>query len=211
MKSPALFIVLVLLFPCAIYSQVFGLKIGGNHSFMDESRFPFFNAEKFASKGGWHFGLYGDVPFNEKFGFQVEVLYNRKGVGIGMAGGGKDNANYEYFDWPILVYYQWRGIQFQLGGSAGMILNHYFFDRELGTRMNFEFGEWKRRFDIGVLGGLEYQRGRYQPGLRYEVALTHTAKNISISTSNNTIEGFILGGYHRNLMISVGYDIIKKG
>ena len=87
MKNPGLFIVLVLLFPDAIYSQVFGFKIGGNHSYMDESRFPIFNVEKFVSKGGWHFGLYGDVPFNEKFGFQVEVFSNRKGVGIERAGG----------------------------------------------------------------------------------------------------------------------------
>lgn len=210
MKNPGLFFLLLLLFPCAIYSQVFGLKIGGNHSYMDESRFPLLEAEKFISKGGWHFGLYGDIPLSEKFGFQLEVLYNRKGVGIEMMGGKKQNANYEYFDWPILVYYQWRGIQFQLGASAGMILNHYFFDRELGTRMNFEFGEWKRRFDMGMLGGLEYQRGRFQLGLRYEVAATHTAKFISIFTGPGVRVGFDHGGYHRNLLISLGYAIIDK-
>ncbi|MBX2873826.1 MAG: PorT family protein [Saprospiraceae bacterium] len=199
-----------LVFPIHTFSQQFGIKAGGNHSFMDESRFPLLEVDQFIAKGGWHIGLYGEIPLEGNFGIQIEALYNRKGVGIALLDGSSVNANYEYFDWPILIYQEWRGFQFQIGAAAGLIMNHYLYDRELGTRSEFDAGDWVREFDITALGGVEYQQGRFQLGIRYEVALSQTSKNIMVRQGTNTIIGFGNGGYHRNLMVSLGYALIGE-
>ena len=203
-----LFIFLTL--PFAIVAQHFGVKVGGNHSYMDESRFPPLEVAQFITKGGWHAGVYADIPLEERFGLQIEALYNLRGVGMVLEDGRSFNANYKYFDLPILLYYQWRGFQFQVGAATGLIMDHYFYDREQGTSSKVDTGEWVNTFDVTALGGLEYQLGRVQLGIRYEVALSHTSKNFLVSQSTNVQVGFGNGGYHRNLMISLGYSLWGK-
>lgn len=209
-KTQYLSLLAFLFIPSIIFTQQFGLKVGGNHSFMDESRFGLFDVDQFTTKGGWHIGVYGDIPLKGNFGMQVEALYNRKGVGIDFLDGNSSNANYEYFDLPVLIYQEWRGFQFQIGAAAGLIMNHYFYDREQGTRSKFDAGEWLRTYDITALGGIEYQQGRFQLGIRYEVALSQTTKNFEIMQANNVIVGFGNGGYHRNLMFSLGYTLLGE-
>lgn len=209
-KAQYLTLVIFTILPISLSAQHFGLKAGGNHSFMDESNFPPLEVAQFVTKGGWHMGVYGDIPLQGHFGMQIEALYNLKGVGMKLENGRGFNANYEYFDLPILFYYQWRGFQFQVGAAAGLIMNHYFYDRELGTNSYIDSGDWKRAFDVTALGGLEYQLGRVQLGLRYEVALSHTSKNFLVTQSTNVLIGFGNGGYHRNLMLSLGYSLWGK-
>ncbi len=208
-KAQNLPLVILLIFPIALVAQHFGVKAGGNHSFMDESQFRLFEVEQFTTKGGWHIGIYGDVSLGRNLGFQIEALYNRKGVGMDLQDGMTFNANYEYFDIPILLYYEWKGIQFQAGAAAGLIMNHYFYKRDLGTRFDLDVGEWKSAYDVTALGGIEYQFGRAQIGIRYEVALSHTSKNITINQGTGVQIGFGQGGYHRNLMISFGYALLR--
>lgn len=209
-KAQYLFLLILLFIPISLSAQHFGLKAGGNLSFMDESRFPPLEVAQFIAKGGWHLGVYGDIPLEGHFGMQIEALYNLKGVGMHLEDGKSFNANYEYFDIPILLYYQWRGFQFQAGAATGLIMNHYFYDRELRTSSGVDEGEWERGFDVTALGGLEYQLGRLQVGLRYEVALSNTSKNFMVRQATNVLIGFGNGGYHRNLMISIGYALLGK-
>ncbi|MEM9834814.1 MAG: porin family protein [Bacteroidota bacterium] len=145
-------------------------------------------------------GMFYGIPFNERFGLQLELLYANKGRGEARQFLIREDLH--YLNLPIMLQYtvtkRW-GIE--LGPEIGYLL---------GQRQFFTFGTqppspFQKNFDMAINLGMNYAlTKRLFLNLRYNLGIYDTSKPfheviISAEPEEDTFTG------NRTLQLSLGY------
>ncbi|HET8838581.1 MAG TPA: porin family protein [Flavobacteriaceae bacterium] len=148
----------------------FGVKAGANFATITGDDF-----ESPESRTAFHAGVLAELPVNERFSIQPEILYSAQGFSADGTFGGVDyTAEYkmDYIQVPILAkIYLVNGLNFQVGPQVGFRINESVeFDTDLGESSE-DFNSEENDIDFGVAAGLEYKfdggffiQGRYNYG-----------------------------------------------
>ena len=148
----------------------FGVKAGVNFATIAGDDF-----ESPDSRTAFHAGLLAELPVNERFSLQPEILYSAQGfTANGTLAGVDYEAEYkmDYIQVPILAkLYLVNGLNLQVGPQVGFRINESVeYDTDLGDGSE-DFNSEENDIDFGVAAGLEYKfdsgffiQGRYNYG-----------------------------------------------
>ncbi len=159
----------------------FGAKIGANFSTINGDTPD--NTEWITSI--INFGIYAEIPLNEKFSFQPEVMYSRQGFSIG-----EEILSLDYLNVPLMgKYYLTKGLSLEAGPQIGFLLSAN--DEGVNVKNNF------KTLDFGVNLGLGYKLNNgLNFGARY---------NLGLSNINN-IEGSNATIRNTTIQVIIGYS-----
>lgn len=150
------------------------------------------NADEEKTRLGANAGIFLRTMPDEPLGLQVELLYSAKGANATYSGffGLLDqnvDFNLNYVELPVLVSFRAAGIvDFQLGGYAGYLLNaRVSTSGDLGSASDELDKDNFRSVDFGIAGGVGFNAGPAQIGLRYHHGLT----KVTNSDATNTVLG----------------------
>ncbi len=161
-------------------AQRFSLGVRGGFSLSDLNyggsyAFTFSGAAR--PLPGFHVGAEGGWQLGERFTLLVGAQYTRKGYRskLDRAGGGYDDVHYilHYATLPVVGSFRiWKGWALQGGLEAGWLLSSQ--GKTVQETFDAEgFFDQYRDFDLGVLGGLEYQFSKgFFLGTRYTLGFT---------------------------------------
>ena len=137
----------------------FGLKAGVNYSNYTHTDFTT-NALL-----GYHAGALVNFRISDQFSVQEEFLFSSQGAKIKGDEFGKEDINVYYMTVPFLLKYRSPiGLYIEAGPQTGIRLKD---DAEVSN------GDFAKRLDLAVVGGLGYQtRGGFGVGLRYVAGLS---------------------------------------
>lgn len=112
-----------------------------------------------------NFGVMAEIPINEKFSFQPEIMYSTQGYGTGS--GQDELAALNYLNVPLMgKYYVTRGFSLEAGPQIGYLLSA----KEDGKSIKDNF----KALDFGVNLGLGYKlKNGLNFGLRYNIGLSN--------------------------------------
>ena len=144
-------------------SVLFGIKGGANFTKM--------NSEEFADNSnriGFHLGILAEIPLENKFSIQPEILYSTQGTRaeVVMFGGNSTvSFNLDYIQVPLVIkWYLTQSLALEAGPSFNFLVNN-----ELGSQrvqplesvpmfgIESDFG---RKFEFGGVLGASYKFGR---------------------------------------------------
>ncbi|MDP2685790.1 MAG: porin family protein [Aequorivita sp.] len=112
-----------------------------------------FGIGSFGSRTGFHVGALVEVPINEKFSIQPEILYSAKGSNYDFSSGDTD-IKLDYIDLPILVkYHIIQGLSAELGPVIGVLVKA---DADDGDETE-DIKEFYKSTDIGLGVGASYR------------------------------------------------------
>lgn len=116
-------------------------------------------------------GIYAEIPLNEKFSFQPEVMYSRQGFSID-----EDIISLDYLNVPLMgKYYVTKGLSLEAGPQIGFLLS--------AKNDGFNLKDNYKTLDFGLNFGLGYKLDNgLNFGARYNVGLS----NISDDSFGNT-------------------------
>ncbi|MDB2463024.1 PorT family protein [Algibacter sp.] len=132
-----------------------------------------------------NFGIVAEMPINEKFSFQPELMYSIQGYSIG-----EDIVALNYLNLPLLgKYYITKGLSLEAGPQIGFLLSA----KDEGTDVKDNF----KTIDLGANLGLAYKLNNgLNFGARY---------NLGLSNINN-IDGVPDSYKNGVFQITVGYQ-----
>ncbi|HET8808651.1 MAG TPA: porin family protein [Flavobacteriaceae bacterium] len=148
----------------------FGAKGGVNFSTITGDGF-----ENPSSRTGFHAGFVIEMPVNDRFSIQPEILYSNKGfTSEGTIAGTDYEAEYkmDYIDIPIMAkIYLLNGLNLQVGPQIGFRINEEVeYNTDLGDAVD-EFDSDENDIGFGIGAGLGYKfasgffiQGRYNYG-----------------------------------------------
>lgn len=130
-----------------------------------------------------NFGFYAEIPLNEKFSFQPEIMYSIQGFSVE-----DDITTLNYLNLPLMgKYYVTKNLSIEAGPQLGYLLSAK--DEVANVKGNF------RVFDFGLNFGLGYKLNNgLNFGARYNFGLT----NINAVSSDKLRNGV--------LQLTVGYS-----
>lgn len=136
-------------------------------------------------------GAFAEMPVNDWFSMQVEMLYNMQGFEIKDAGI-KEKVHLDYMTMPVLTkFYITGGLNLQLGASFSYLINAKV--KETGEPKYSILNE-TNRFNVGFVTGMGYD---FDFGLtlegRYNVGLVDTFRYSDASRVRNGSLQFLVG------------------
>lgn len=176
MKNVSLMIVFVLASVFSIQAQnstdliQFGVKAGVNFSTIAGDDF-----ESPESRTAFHAGVLAELPVNERFSIQPEILYSAQGFNARGSFAGVDyegEYQMDYIQVPILAkIYLVNGLNVQVGPQIGFRINESVeYNTDLGDGFE-DFNSEENDINLGIAAGLEYKfdsgffiQGRYNYG-----------------------------------------------
>lgn len=192
MKKLLFTILLFGLFANTAFSQLKGgIKGGLNISdLIVTNRSGYFEGSTFNALTSYHFGTFVKNDFGKNFGWQVEILFSRKGYVL-KTQEGSTNVGLNYLNWPIMLLYS-------VGKKA---------DVNVGLEMGFLIAgeEQFNNFDIGINIGAEYDiSNKFLVGFRYN-------HGFPFKMNINTFEDGIEAPSYQNSVIQfyLGFNIVK--
>ncbi len=160
----------------------FGAKLGVNFSDI--------NGDNAISDGPvtsfLNFGVYAEMPINEKFSFQPELMYSVQGFGTGS--GEDELVSLHYLNLPLMgKYYVTKGLSIEAGPQIGFLLSAK--DNDMDLKNSF------KTLDFGVNLGLGYKLNNgLNFGARYNLGLSNINDFESSNAKfRNTTVQFIIG------------------
>ncbi|QQX76083.1 MULTISPECIES: porin family protein [Aequorivita] len=151
-----------------------------------------FGIGSFGSRTGFHVGALVEIPINEKFSVQPELLYSAKGSNYDFSSGDTD-IKLDYIDVPILAkYHIIQGLSAELGPVIGVLVKA---DADNGDETE-DIKEFYKSTDIGIGIGASY---RLPMGvffsLRYNKGLTDINDNPDTNAKNQNNVFQVSAGY----------------
>jgi len=151
-----------------------------------------------------HLGMMAEFAFNEKFALRTEVLLSPKSTlttdffsGIEL----KSAVELTFVTLPILIKRNFKNIGLSIGVEPGYrVLQRILAD---GTATKIDIISFGNKFDLGLLGGIDYRLKNLNFGLRYSRGLsnifqiTQTDENGQILPSEKN--------FSRLFQVSLGY------
>ncbi|WPP53444.1 porin family protein [Catalinimonas niigatensis] len=205
MKKLIFSFALCLLLSSAATAQVtFGLKAGGmlsNTALVE----PDSLSGSGDAKISYLLGGFMNVPINDKFSIQPELLYANKG--------GKDFYQH-YINLPVMLQYNLTDkFKLEAGPEISYLLASYsqWYDLN-GNRSNRYRQHFTKDFDISINVGVSYALlDRLNIGLRYNMGIVDTyAPEKARFGFGSTIERPEYNIKNRTLQLSVGWKLGKK-
>ncbi|WP_420573464.1 porin family protein [Kordia sp.] len=131
-----------------------------------------------------NFGVVGEIPINEKFSFQPELMYSIQGFSIN-----DTSLTLNYFNIPLMgKYYLTKKLSVEAGPQVGFLLSA----KNDGPDVTDNF----KTLDLGVNVGLGYKLNNgINFGLRYNLGLSNI----------NDVSGSSDKFRNSTLQLSVGY------
>ncbi len=201
----------LLLFTVHLSAQRFSLGVRGGYSLSDLS-FRGQYADVFAGAqrplSGFHTGLESRVELGKRFAILSGLQYARKGYATTQAlpGDGFVDVDYvlHYINVPIAGSFRiWKGLSLQMGLEAEYLLD----SRGKTAVETFDaegFVDQYNDFDLGVLGGLEYQFGEnFFVGARHTIGITPLS-DLTLTDQNGQNLGTVRI-YNTSTQLSAGY------
>lgn len=111
------------------------------------------------------FGVYAELPLNDKFSFQPELLYSPQGFGTGS--GTDEFVSLPYLNLPLLVkYYVTKGLSVEAGPQIGFLLS--------ADNQGVDVKDSFTTLDLGIGLGLGYTfNNGLNFGFRYIVGVSN--------------------------------------
>lgn len=176
--------------------HAFGVKGGLNYStlYVEE-------AKDVNARTGFHVGLFGRVAPTGGLGFQVEALYDQKGVTVKKAVGTIDQETtfkFDYIDVPLLIIIPLGEVAELQGGAylGGMVVSERSTDGDLGSGSSDPSDAKFNMFDYGLVGGFGINLGMAQVGVRYnhglnDIATDDVSRNVLGNSKNAYAQAYI--------------------
>ena len=132
-----------------------------------------------------NFGVYSEIPVNEKLSFQPEIMYSIQGYSVG-----NDIVSLNYLNFPLMgKYYVAKGLSLEAGPQIGFLLSA----KNEGTDVKDTF----KTLDFGVNVGLGYKLDNgLNFGARYNLGLSNLN---DVSGSSDKFRNGVL-------QVTVGYS-----
>lgn len=132
---------------------------------------------------GFNAGLVGRSLLDAPIGLQVELLYSTKGNKThyqGFFGLVDQDVTFKlaYVEVPVMACFRFadNALELQAGGYAGYLLSaDVSTDGDLGSGNDAIDTDKLNKFDAGLVGGVAFNAGPAQLGVRYEYGLTRIA------------------------------------
>lgn len=127
------------------------------------------------SKTDFHAGLLTEIPVNERFSVQPELLYSRQGFKVADNEYGKAKYNIQYIQVPVLLKaYLLRGLNIHAGPQIGFNVHEDFeYDTRWGSGSEDTSDSKIKDIDFDIAAGLGY---KFDGGLfvyfRYNYGIT---------------------------------------
>lgn len=158
-------------------------SIGGDNTF---------GVGSFGSRTGFHLGALVEIPINDKFSVQPELLYSMKGSNYDFSTGDTD-IKLDYIDVPVMgKYHIIEGLSAELGPVIGILVKA---DADDGDE-TVDIKEFYKSTDIGIGIGASY---RLPMGvffsLRYNKGLTDINDDPEINAKNQNNVFQVSAGY----------------
>lgn len=152
-----------------------GLKVGANLSNFHDNEVTDDNA-----RFGFNVGVMGRTSADQAIGLQAELLYTTLGNRTDYSGffGLVDQSvdfNLNYLQLPVMVSFRFAegAFEVQAGGYAAFLLNaKVSTDGDLGDGEDDVETDNFNNMDLGLVGGLAFNAGPVQVGIRYNYGLT---------------------------------------
>ncbi len=156
----------------------FGIKAGANVANFRT------DGDNFQARVGYLFGVYGNIRFSERVGFQPELLYSNQGAAS--KGNNGVDVNLSYLTVPMMFkVYLTPAVNLQLGPYFGIILEKDF-RHELGDLNDDELKDSFDGYDFGAQGGINFEnKTGFNVGIRYVYGFADINKNHNSSTASN--------------------------
>ncbi|MDO7171824.1 porin family protein [Mariniflexile sp. AS56] len=143
------------------------------------------NTEATEPVTAFNFGLVAEIPINEKFSFQPELMYSGQGYSFDSDA----LVALNYLNMPLMgKYYVTKGLSVEAGPQIGFLLS--------AEKDNTDLKDSFNTLDFGVNFGLAY---KLDNGLNFGARY-----NLGLSDINN-IDGFTDKNKNGVLQLSVGY------
>ncbi|WP_191859789.1 porin family protein [Hanstruepera ponticola] len=147
-------------------------------------------------KVGFHVGGVAEIMFNEKMGFQPEILYSSQGTKF-EEGGAKLKYNLDYINVPLMAkFYPTKGFNIEAGPQVGFLVS---------SKAKYEFNgdsettdiEDLKSIDFGLNFGLGYKMDNgLNFGARYNLGLSN------VNDADNSDDFKVSNGV---IQVSVGF------
>lgn len=126
-------------------------------------------------------GAFAEMPVNDWFSIQTELLYSMQGFEM-KADAGKDKYHLDYITMPVLTkYYLTGGLNLQLGASFGYLINA---KADIAGQDKASILDETNRFNVGFITGLAYD---FDCGLvvegRYNISLVDTFRGVDANSN----------------------------
>ena len=178
MKKLILIISLIIFTSTTLKAQesvLFGVKGGVNFTKM--------NSDKFAdnSRVGFHVGLLAEIPLDNKFSIQPEVLYSTQGTKaqvILFGGNPTIDFHLDYIQVPLVIkWYLTQSLALEAGPSFNFLVKNEMSGQGIQPFSGFSTfaieSDFGRKFEFGGVLGASYKFGRNLLGsARYVYGLT---------------------------------------
>jgi hypothetical protein len=191
-----------LCFATAAFSQAqfsVGLKAGPNFANIDTEGSA---GSNYKNRTGFHGGAFALLKFG-KIGIQPELLFSQQGSKVKFNGGDVE-ANYNYFNIPIIVkLYTVAGINLQVGPQFGFVAGgeQKFTDQTSGIQTKQDAKDVLKSSDFSAALGVGWDLpfGLSIDG-RYNLGLSDVSKGSMSPEAKNQV-----------WQVSVGYKLFKFG
>jgi hypothetical protein len=179
---------LLVLLSASAQGPHFGVKVGANLSNLHDNEVTDDNA-----RFGFHIGVMGRTAADQAIGLQAELLYTTLGnrtdysAFFGLVDQSVD-FNLNYIQLPVMVSFRLAegAFEIQAGGYAAYLVNaKVTTDGDLGDGEDDLETDNFNSMDFGLVGGLAFNGGPVQVGVRYNYGLTR----ISDSDAADSILG----------------------
>lgn len=158
----------------------FGVKGGANYSTISNLNL---NVDLNALLGNWHAGIVTRATISDRLGAQAELLYSKKENTFANSLGTK----LHYIDLPILGRVNIiNDVSLHVGPQFSYMVS-------IKDDLTFTKDDVKK-YDVGIVGGLEYQNGKIFGGGRYDFGFIDIYERTEAPDSNITIIGSPDGG-----------------
>lgn len=134
---------------------------------------------------GFNAGLMGRTMLDQPFGLQAELLYTTKGNKThyqGFFGLVDQDVTFKlnYLELPVLACFRLadNAVELQVGGYAGYLLSSQVTSEgDLGNGSDTIDTDKLNQMDAGLVGGVAFNAGPAQIGVRYEYGLARIANS----------------------------------
>ena len=203
------FIVIFFLFPASMaFAQLsFGVKAGMNVNNIHLSTpagVPYYSAsgDGVDPNLGFHIGVFTRINFSKKFAFIPELQYIKKGFTLT---DGDIRINLNYLELPLMFSYspiKWIGIELGPGVAYQLAAKAH------GPSSSADRSDiFDKKVDLSLNAGVRiYASKKLSVGARYSYGLLTTDE---IFYTEDGMHGETYGEYHRNVLLSVYYNIFN--
>ncbi len=199
-----LVIILVVLLSYNVNSQSFGIKGGVNYSNLtnEETIKSLTNAVKSKdARVSYHLGVFAEIPINDNFSLQPELLYSSQGVELdGLVKDG--SLHLDYLTIPIMAkLYIFKPLYFELGIQGSYLFNNEFVIGKTKLFKDtdiFEKMDYSANFGVGVKFGKLSANCRYNYGMNgiLDLGDSKISKKMEEDAPKNSV-----------LTVSIGYEL----